>query len=105
MQMTRPIPPDPPHHEADRGHRNDRDRMAAAYRRWVEGFGVDEMTRGTNTCAMCAAQPADHGMMCAQCRADDLASYANDNRAPVVFSDDVDPAARDGCDLATRPSK
>ncbi len=53
---------------------------------------------GTDTCVMsaaCVGKPADHGLMCEECRAEDRAMHANDNRARVVFSDDVQPDQRE----------
>lgn len=53
---------------------------------------------GTDTCVMsaaCVGKAADHGLMCAECRAEDRAIHANDNRARSDFVDDVDPAARE----------
>ena len=51
------------------------------------------MTRptGRNVCAMseaCEGKPAYHGLMCADCRAED-------REIERMFSDDVDPAARE----------
>jgi hypothetical protein len=51
---------------------------------------------GTDTCVMRedhVGKPADHGLMCEECRAEDRAIHANDNRPRTIFSDDVDPAA------------
>ena len=53
------------------------------------------MTRpGKNVCAMsetCEGKPADHGLMCAECRADDLAALrpANSPGVAHVFSDEA----------------
>ena len=49
------------------------------------------MNSGTNMCAMgedCEGKEADHGLMCADCRAEDSAIERR-------FSDDIDPAARE----------
>lgn len=51
---------------------------------------------GTNTCAMseaCKDKPADHGLMCAEHRAEDAAIERR-------FSDDIDPPAREPKDEA-----
>jgi hypothetical protein len=47
---------------------------------------------GTDTCVECAA-PAGHTLICDKCAAEK--GYANDNRPRTIFSDDVDPAARE----------
>ena len=49
------------------------------------------MTPGTNMCAMsvqCEGKEADHGLMCADCRAEDAAIERR-------FSDDVQPDQRE----------
>lgn len=49
------------------------------------------MKHGKNVCAMsetCEGKPADHGLMCAECR-------AGSNAIERRFSDDVDAASRE----------
>lgn len=50
------------------------------------------MTRhhGHDQCVECGA-PANHRLVCPAHEA----LYDNDNRAPIAFSDDVDPGARE----------
>ena len=53
---------------------------------------------GRNVCAMsqaCEGKPADHGMMCDFHRAEDM-------EIERMFSDDVDPAAREPAPVVLR---
>jgi len=45
---------------------------------------------GKNQCVECGA-PANHELVCPE----HAPLYANDNRAPVAFSDDVDASSRE----------
>jgi predicted ATP-dependent serine protease len=46
-----------------------------------------------STCAECGCNQPNHSGVCDRCAV--THGYANDNRAPVVFSDDVDPGSRE----------
>lgn len=44
------------------------------------------------TCGECGREGRNEKGICAECEV--IHGYANDNRAPIAFSDDVDPASR-----------